>query len=115
MTATSAGEDSFLMALVDGYAKLESQKLDKILVVYTDEVVPDKYNQFVADVEKTISVALILQRKKNENGLTLNFESQNNDNTPIVFQPLEFLSFFHNEDTHVDINSTRYQWKLSKL
>lgn len=115
MTATSAGEDSLLMALVDGYAKLESQQLDKILVVYTDEVVPDKYSQYVADVEKTMSVALILKREKSGNDFTLNFESQNNENVLTVFQPLEFLSFYYGDEKTIDINSTRYQWTLSKV
>ena len=58
MTAISAGEDSLLMALVDAYAKLESQNLDQILVVYTDEVVPDKYQAYVPATEKTIAIAL---------------------------------------------------------
>lgn len=114
MTATSAGEDSFLMALIDGYAKLESQKLDKILVVYTDEVVPSKYSQYVSDVEKTISIALILQRNESEKGLTINFKPQKQNDIVTVFQPLSFLFFLNSNNTNAEINSTRYQWKLSK-
>jgi len=114
MTATSAGEDSLLMALVDGYAKLESQRLDRILVVYTDEVVPEKYRQYVSDAEQTISIALILQRQENEHGLTINFKPQKNKGIKEVFQPLSFLSFFYGDDTDVEIGSSRYLWQLSK-
>jgi len=115
MTATSAGEDSFLMALVDGYAKLESQKLDKILIVYTEEVVPEKYKQYVSDVEQTMSIALILKRQANENGLTINFQPQTKNHHATLFQPLEFLSFFYGNNSHIEIDSTRYRWQLSKL
>jgi hypothetical protein len=115
MTAISAGEDSFLMALVDGYAKLESQKLDKVLVVYTDEVVPEKYSQYVSEAERTISIALILTRQKNNNDLTINFKPQQNKNVTSMFQPLSFLSFFYGKETHININSARYKWQLSKL
>jgi hypothetical protein len=114
MTAISAGEDSFFMALVDGYAKLESQKLDKILVVYTDEVIPSKYREYVSDVEKTISIALILQREENKSGLTINLNPQSKNDVDTVFQPLSFLFFLNGKDTETEINSTRYQWKLSK-
>lgn len=115
MTATSAGEDSLLMALVDGYAKLESQQLDKMLVVYTDEVVPEKYSPYVSAAEKTMSVALILTRQKSEQSFTLGFTSQKSTTNPATFQPLAFLSFLFGEETQVSINSSRYEWHLSKV
>lgn len=115
MTAISAGEDSLLMAVVDGYAKLESQQLDKILVVYTDEIVPEKYAPYVASVEKTISVALILTRQANENNLTINFTPQKEPAKATSFQPLAFLSFMYGKKSQVTIDSTRYQWLLSKV
>jgi len=115
MTATSAGEDSFLMALVDGYAKLNSQNLDKILIVYTDEVVPKKYNQYIANPEKTVSIALILKRQKSTDNLTVNFQPQTNNLNINLFQPLEFLSFLYGNNTQITIDSTRYRWSLSKV
>ena len=114
MTATSAGEDSLLMALVDGYAKLESQQLDKILVVYTDEIVPEKYSSYVSDAEKTMSVALLLTRQKSEYSFTLNFKPQKNKISASIFQPLAFLSFMYGKEKQVTIDSFRYQWHLSK-
>ena len=115
MTATSAGEDSLLMALVDGYAKLESQQLDKILVVYTDEVVPEKYSAYVSAAEKTMSVALILSRKESDHGFELSFKPQKNKINSVSFQPLMFLSFMYGTETQVSINSSRYEWHLSKV
>lgn len=115
MTATSAGEDSFLMAIIDGYAKLESQQLNKILIVYTDEIVPEKYSPYVSNAEKTISIALMLTRQATENDFTIHFTPQQNKNIPATFQPLDFLSFFYGKNTHIEINSARYQWQLSKL
>ncbi|MCI2282605.1 beta-ketoacyl synthase chain length factor [Colwellia sp. MSW7] len=115
MTATSAGEDSLLMALVDGYAKLESRQLDKILVVYTDEIVPEKYSSYVSDAEKTMSVALLLTRQKSEYVFTLNFKPQKNKISSSIFQPLVFLSFLYGTESQVAIDSSRYQWHLSKV
>jgi hypothetical protein len=114
MTATSAGEDSFLMALVDGYAKLNSQNLDKILIVYTDEVVPEKYSPYVPNTEKTMSVALILKRQTNESNLSINFQPQTNNKNTRLFQPLAFLSFLYGENINMTIDSTRYRWSLNK-
>ena len=118
MTATSAGEDTLLMALVDAYAKLESQNLDRILVVYTDEVVPDKYKGYVPTTEKSIAIALIIEKSTNANidnkGIDLNFTSQKKVNLDVAFQPLAFLSYFYGTDDAVTIESNRYQWHLLK-
>jgi hypothetical protein len=117
MTAISAGEDSFMMAVVDAYAKLESQCLDKILVVYTDQVVPEQYSQYVSNKEKTISLAFVLTKHQAGTGIeltlkkqTMNFESE----IKSTFQPLDFLKFFHGQSIESFINSKRYQWRISK-
>lgn len=118
MTATSAGEDSLLMALVDAYAKLESQNLDKILVVYTDEVVPDKYKDYVPTTEKSIAIALIIEKSRDANtdntGIEINFTRQKQVDLDVAFQPLAFLAYFYGADDAGTIASKRYQWHLLK-
>lgn len=115
MTATSAGEDSLLMALVDAYAKLASQNLDKILVVYTDEVVPDKYKDYVPATEKSIAIALIIEKGSSNKDIDINFTGQQETNLDDGFQPLAFLSYFYGANDAVKIDSKRYQWHLRKL
>jgi len=115
MTAISAGEDSFMMAMVDGYAKLESQNLDKILVVYTEEVVPEKYGQYVSSNEKTISVAFVLTKHTSESGIVVSFSKNKEAETTLnVFQPLEFLNFLFSTGKSAKIPSKRYQWHVSR-
>lgn len=115
MTAISAGEDSFLIALVDAYAKLEANKLDRILVVYTDEVVPEKYKQYVSAKEQTISIALILTKQSELSEVEVIFKKQQNEMSESEsFQPLAFLKFLYGSDKSVKIDSKRYQWNVSK-
>ncbi len=115
MTAISAGEDSFMMAMVDAYGKLQSQNLDRILVVYTDEVVPEKYHKYVSDKEKTISVAFVLTKHDIENNIMLTFEPQDNsEQCSAEFQPLEFLRFFFSHTNNAQIHSKRYKWHVSR-
>lgn len=115
MTAISAGEDSLMMAIVDAYAKLESQHLDKILVVYTDQIVPEQYSQYVSNEEQTLSVAFILTKYQTDTGIQLSFEKQTEHSVEkLTFQPLDFLKFFHGEYKESLIQSKRYQWRISR-
>ncbi len=125
MTATAAGEDTLFMAMVDAYAKLESQNLDKILLVYTDQVVPEKYQPYVSNEEETISIAMVLEKsttvKSSANTkLTIDFEkqatkkNQENTNNGQVFQPLAFMRFLFDDNKTTEINSSRYLWRLSE-
>ena len=114
MTATSAGEDSLLMALVDAYAKLTSQNFDRILVVYTDEIVPEKYQPYVEGNEKSLAIAMIVEQKKRDNAISFSFEKQNNIEQSMSFQPLAFLNYFFGDKESTNIQSKRYQWHLSR-
>ncbi|WP_426369011.1 beta-ketoacyl synthase chain length factor [Pseudocolwellia sp. HL-MZ7] len=115
MTAISAGEDSLMMAVVDAYAKLESQNLDQVLVVYTDQIVPEQYNQFVSDKEQTLAIAFVLSKAQSDSSMSLSFEPQTaNHQEDESFQPLEFLKFIHGKNTTAAIQSTRYQWQMSR-
>ncbi len=115
MTAIAAGEDSLIMAIVDAYAKLESQNLDRVLVVYTDQIVPEQYSQFVSDKEQTLAIAFVLSNAHSDSSFSLNFKPQTTDSQEnLCFQPLEFLKFIHGENTTAAIQSTRYQWQMSR-
>ncbi|WP_426360488.1 beta-ketoacyl synthase chain length factor [Pseudocolwellia sp. HL-MZ19] len=76
MTAISAGEDSLMMAIVDAYAKLHSQNLEQILVVYTDQIVPEQYSPFVSDKEQTLAIAFVLSKAQPDSSMSLSFEPQ---------------------------------------
>jgi len=115
MTAISAGQDSLMMAIVDAYAKLESQNLDQVLVVYTDQIVPEQYNQFVSDKEQTLAIAFVLSKAQPDSSMSLSFEPQTtNHQEDESFQTLEFLKFIHGKNATAAIQSTRYQWQMSR-
>jgi len=115
MTAISAGEDSLMMAIVDAYAKLESQKLERILVVYTDQVVPEQYSQFVSKNEETVVIAFVLTPPKPDSSISLCFEQQTVElSENRSFQPLDFLKFLHGENHNAVIQSNRYQWNIGR-
>lgn len=115
MTAISAGEDSLMMAIVDAYAKLESQNLEQILVVYTDQIVPEQYRHFVSDKEQTLSISFVLTKPKPDSTISLSFEKQSNTHQDgESYQPLDFLRFIHGGSAAVAIQSTRYQWQMSR-
>ena len=116
MTAISAGEDSLMMAIVDAYAKLECNGLKQVLVVYTDKIVPEQYSQFVSDKEQTLSIAFVITKYQSDSNFLLSFEPQtSNHNVHECFQPLEFLKFLHGHDKTAAIQSTRYQWQMSRI
>lgn len=129
MTAVASGEDTLLMAIVDAYAKMESQQLEQLLLVYTDEIFPELYQEFSSVGDKTLSMALLLERCADDTALKINFKRTNNKNlsekipagtqsqkaiSESVFQPLSFLRFWYSDMTEDVIESSRYQWQLVK-
>jgi hypothetical protein len=125
LTAISAGEDTFFTAIFDALAKLYANDYKQILVVYTDTVVPDIYQQYVAQDEVSIACALLLEpvvesmtSSSNQDSniydlqMLANNRQQSAENTQM--QVLNFLDFYYNNNKIASINSKRHLWQLSK-
>lgn len=115
-TATSAGEDSFLMALTDTVCKLKTNNYDKILLVYTDEVVPDIYKSYIKQDEISVSSALLIEKPKlGEKNINLTFEvNKNSSSENKTMQVFDFLSYFYSDVSKSTICSKRYLWTLTR-
>ena len=114
MTAIAAGEDSFMMALLDAYAKLNSGKYENILLVYSDEIVPEKYQEFVSKEEKNVAIAMLLSKEQTNNSFNFLFEAQNNYDGSCNFQPFDFLNFYFGSQKESQLNTQKYRWVLNK-
>ena len=116
LTAISAGEDTFLTAIVDAVCKLNSNDYHQILVVYTDEVVPEIYASYVAQHQVSIASALLITKAQPGEA---NFKLEFTPNTEQlaenpVMQVVDFLSFYYGCVTTSIIRSKRHVWRLSK-
>ncbi|BED91156.1 hypothetical protein PspMM1_36240 [Pseudoalteromonas sp. MM1] len=61
MNAIAAGKDSFACALIEAYIKLVEYKQPHILLVHTDESLPEPYTTFVDEAQITHSIALVIR------------------------------------------------------
>ncbi len=59
-SAVAAGEWSFPMALIDGYARL-MQGEDRVMVVHSDQALPQEYQTFADELQMDHSIALTLR------------------------------------------------------
>lgn len=115
-TATSAGEDSFFMALIDAVCKLKTNDYDSILLVYTDEIVPDIYKSYVMQNEVSVGSALLIEKPKlGANNMSLTFEAnEHSNNENKTMQIFDFLSYFYGNESKSTICSKRYTWTLTR-
>ncbi|MCU4676664.1 beta-ketoacyl synthase chain length factor [Catenovulum sp. 2E275] len=61
ISAVAAGESTFIAGLVDSLVKMQINQYAKILYVYSDLKVPTCYQNYVAENEKNIAIALLLE------------------------------------------------------
>ena len=79
MVAIAAGKDSFACALIEAYIKLVEFKQTHILVVHTDESLPDPYTTFADEKQITHSIALVMRlATENEAHFSLTRQAANN-------------------------------------
>jgi len=116
LTAISAGEDTFLMAITDAVCKLHSNDYESILVVYTDEVVPEIYQPYIKQCEVSLGVALLIEKsQQGEPSIHLDVAANAaSDHENETLQALDFMSFYYGQSNQQTISSKRHIWTLSK-
>lgn len=60
MVTISSAEDSFAYAMLEAAAMLANQEVREVLVLYTDEPVPEDYQRFQQQPSQALSLALLL-------------------------------------------------------
>ena len=122
LTAISAGEDTFFAAMLDALAKLKANNYPQILLVYTETVVPQMYQQYIAQDEVSIGCALLLASAELEAivgqpadifslKMQQNTSQKTRENSQM--QVLDFLKFYYNNSKTVSISSKRHLWQLN--
>lgn len=61
MNAIAAGKNSFACALIEAYIKLVELKHTHMLLVHTDEALPEPYTTFADEAQITHSIALVMR------------------------------------------------------
>lgn len=133
LSAISAGEDSFFVGLLDALAKLVANDYPQILLVFTEQVVPEMYQPYIEQDEAAIACALLLApvpkvastADKSQTIFSLSMQGntaqQTKENTNM--QVLEFLKFYYSindensmndKNQKISINSKRHCWQLAK-
>ncbi|MBA6409813.1 MULTISPECIES: beta-ketoacyl synthase chain length factor [Pseudoalteromonas] len=71
--AIAAGAESFIYALVDGFVRLADNDQQHMLIVHTDETLPDIYAQYADEQQIAHSIGLIIRApQKGEPHFSLN-------------------------------------------
>jgi len=117
LTAVSAGEDTFFTAVVDALCKMSANEYSQILVVFTETVVPEIYQEYIAQDEVNIACALLLAPAGQSNetySLTVQANKAEIPTETQQMQVLDFLNFYHSNSEDSEISSKRHLWKLSR-
>lgn len=91
INAISAGQDSFFMGLVDAYARLKSGRCNQVLFIYSEQVLPEIYQEFNDEVPLDNSVAIVLSLAS----------STNHCNVTFMFEPT-LSEYKHHEGATLD-------------
>lgn len=117
-TAVSAGEDTFLTAIVDAVCKLNSNNYSNILLVYTETTVPKIYQRYINQDEVSVSTALLIEKAdltNNKFKLAVNANNNNQAEENSCLQVLDFLRFYYSKDENISIHSKRHIWTLNRV
>ncbi|MCP4325674.1 MAG: beta-ketoacyl synthase chain length factor [Alteromonadales bacterium] len=117
LTAVSAGEDTFFTAIIDALCKLSVNEYSQILVVFTETVVPEIYQEYVAQEEINVACALLLAAPKQGEEvyqLTLQSNTENQQSENSQMQVLDFLNFYYSSSKQVSVSSKRHLWQLTQ-
>ncbi|MCQ8889876.1 beta-ketoacyl synthase chain length factor [Pseudoalteromonas carrageenovora] len=84
MNAIAAGKNSFPCALIEAYIKLVEYKQTHILLVHTDEALPEPYTTFADEAQFTHSISLVMRlATENEAHFSLTKQAAiNSEKTP---------------------------------
>ena len=121
LTAVSAGEDTFFTAIVDALCKLAANEYSQILVVFTETLVPEIYQKYIAQDEVAIACALLLEPAgQGDEVYSLSLQAKQESDKDKVqaenqrLQVLDFLNFYYSSSTQVNVKSKRHSWQLSR-
>lgn len=112
-TTISAGADSFGSAMLDAIACLKSAPLDPVMLVYFDDLLPERYDEFGDDDETCFALAMLLDPPHDDSeDFTLVLEPSDHGAQRLSAsgQALDFLRFILSDERERKSMGERLQW-----
>lgn len=120
INAISAGQDSFMMSLIDAYARLKSGLADEILFIHADQKLPDTYLGFQDEQQLSHAISMVLSLPETEKATECEqsihfsfkqFATSVMDNMPLS---LLFSQWYESTQQQILLVSNNYHWSLEK-
>ncbi|MGB2739912.1 MAG: beta-ketoacyl synthase chain length factor [Cognaticolwellia sp.] len=120
INAISAGQDSFMMGLIDVYSRLKSGLAEEILFIYADQSLPKTYLGFQDEQQLSHAIAMVVSLPSNEKTaddkrqISFQFEHFLQAVTDNVPASLLFAKWYNSQQQKIALTSNHYQWFLSQ-
>lgn len=120
INAISAGQDSFMMALIDIYVRLKSGLAEEILFIYADQKLPKTYLGFQDERQLSHAIAMVIslpseqKSAANEGNIAFHFEYFLQSTTMSMPTSLRFVQWYNSHQQETLLSSSNYNWFLSK-
>lgn len=116
-TTLSAGINTFDMALLAAFARLTAQpQLSHVLLVVTDETVPEIYQGYGVDAEPSAALALRISLPSEEQSEhTVQFRAETTNSNAIMHSNLyQILGFLQENRTDLEYENAGYNWRWQR-
>jgi len=120
INAISAGQDSFMMGLVDVYSRLKSGLAAEILFIYADQKLPDTYLGFQDEQQISHALAMLVSLPSeqtttgDDKTISFHFEHFIQSITAAMPASLLFSQWFNSTQQQLALSSNHYNWRLNK-
>jgi len=119
-TTVSAGKDTFMMALVEAYVRLNSGQSEQVLLVHCDQALPKPYIQYADELQIDHAIAMILTKDK-DCGEAISFKrleegsvALNDDRVEDLPQGIAFSQWFEKVPKERELILSNTCWKVSR-
>lgn len=121
INAISAGQDSFMMGLIDVYSRLKSGLAKEILFIHADQKLTDTYLGFQDEQQLSHAIAMLISLPSSQpeaasasGCLSFRFEHFLQTVTDNMPASLLFAQWYNSPKPEITLLSNRYHWYLSK-
>lgn len=121
INAISAGQDSFMMGLIDVYARLKSGIAEEVLFIYADQQLPKTYLGFQDEQQLSHAIAMVVSLPSeqklaaDEQHIAFNFEyCRQSATTNSMPASLLFSQWYNSQQQETVLSSSNYKWFLNK-
>jgi len=120
INAISAGQDSFMMALVDTYARLKSGLADEVLFIHADQKLPETYLGFQDEQQLSHALSMVVSLPSSKvlvegvQNISFSFEQFSKNLIDNMPSSLLFSHWFNSAQQQVLLATNSYNWSLEK-